>query len=74
MTSHTNDRRKDLPMWMDAYLQDVLLRERMAEAQACADRDHLLRRLRRPRTQRSPFQIFTWLRRAPRRLTEARHA
>ena len=48
-------------MWMDAYLQDTLLRERIAEAQACADRAHLLRRTRPPRSRPSVWHVLSRL-------------
>jgi hypothetical protein len=76
-------------MWMDAYLQDTLMRERMAEAEECAARAHLLRRLRPPRTRRTPWEVIACLFRRPAKpatgemvdfhhasqsLSEARHA
>lgn len=36
-------------MWMSWYLQDMLIRQQIAEAQGRAARDHLVRRARSPR-------------------------
>jgi hypothetical protein len=65
MTSDTNITGR-IPMWMDAYLQDTLIREHIAEARHRADRDHALRALRRvrpPRARRSAWALVAFLRR-----------
>jgi hypothetical protein len=36
-------------MWMDSYVQDTLIRARLAEAEHEAARRHLLRLVRQPR-------------------------
>ena len=35
-------------MWMDAYVQEILIREHMAHARKAAARDHLLSRVKAP--------------------------
>jgi hypothetical protein len=47
-------------MWMDAYLQEIWIREHMTEAQRRAARDHLLSRAK-PHPSRA--QVRTTLRR-----------
>jgi hypothetical protein len=51
-------------MWMDAYVQEILIREHMAHARRMAARDHLLSRVKTapapapavvPRAAHTPF-------------------
>ena len=51
-------------MWMDAYVQEILIREHMAHARKVAARDHLLSRVKasatstgagRPRVAQRPL-------------------
>jgi len=59
-------------MWMDAYVQEILIREHIARAQKTAARDHQLARVRArvaaerplpPRIARTPFipRIARWI-------------
>ena len=64
---------------MDVYFQDTLIRERIANAQECAARNHLLHRLRPPRARRSPWEVIACLLRrcarpAPREPIDGHHA
>jgi hypothetical protein len=66
-------------MWMDAYVEDALIREMMADAQECAARNHLLRRLRPPRARHSAWELISCLFRrcakpAPRETIDVHHA
>jgi hypothetical protein len=62
MTSDVNITGR-IPMWMDAYLQETLIREQIADALHRADRDHALRLARPPRTRRSARALVAFLRR-----------
>lgn len=62
MTSDTNITGR-IPMWMDAYLQETLIREQIADARRRADRDHALRLARPPRARRSAWALVAYLRR-----------
>lgn len=43
-------------MWMDAYVQETLMRERIAEAEERAARHHLLRHIRSPRGRQNLWE------------------
>jgi hypothetical protein len=52
-------------MWMDAYVQDILIRQRSAEAEERATRHHLLRRTKFPRHRQNLWALVRWLAGAP---------
>ena len=54
-------------MWMNPYVQDVLIREQIAEAQKRAARNHLLRRARPRRATGGTWERLArrWRRSAP---------
>lgn len=64
-------------MWMDAYVQDIMMRERMADARQRAVRYYLLREGRPERARRRPWAVVARVVRAAsalwpkRRLTRA---
>ena len=43
-------------MWMDAYVQETLIRERIAESERRAARHHFLHHTRSPRDRRSLWE------------------
>ena len=48
-------------MWMDVYVQDLLIREQIADAQRQAARRHLLRSAQPPRARRRRWTVIQQL-------------
>lgn len=65
-------------MWMDAYVQEMQIRERIADAQQRAAMNHLLSGLKPPRTRRRPWEVIScllrrWTKPAPRETIDVPH-
>jgi len=51
-------------MWMNVYLQDELIREKMAEAEQRAAQNHLLRQVKQPGRFESALRFLSYAIRA----------
>ena len=59
-------------MWMNVYLQDELIREKMADAEQRAARNQLLREMRQPGRFESALRLLFYMIRA--RMRDGRRA